>query len=68
MCSPLTESRQLNDSFEPWQHMNIGMRSMQELFFSWVGRNGTLCVPYVFVIFKRTKILYYFTPRERGKT
>ena len=32
---------------------NIGMRNMQELFFGWVGR--TICVPHVFITFKRTK-------------
>ena len=37
-------------------------------FFSWVGQNGTLCVPGVFITFKRMKISHYFTSKEREKT
>ena len=49
--------------------VNIDMCSMQELFFfSRVGWDGTLCVPNVFITFKRTKISYYFTSRESEKT
>ena len=44
------------------------MRKLKRvIFFNWVGRNGTLCVPDVFVTFKRTKFLQYFTLREREK-
>ena len=43
------------------------MHSIQELFFGRVGQNGTLCVPNVFTTFKKTKILHYFTSREREK-
>ena len=35
------------------QYENIGMRNMQELFFSWA--SCTVCVPNVFITFKRTK-------------
>ena len=45
---------------------NIGMRMQELFFFSWIDRNGTLCVP-VFITFERAKISRYFTLRGRQK-
>ena len=42
---------------------------MQEIFFfSWVSRDGTLCVPDVFITFERNEISHYFTSRKGEKT
>ena len=37
-------------------------------FFRWVGRDGTLCVPNVFITFKRTENIALLHFRERKRT
>ena len=50
------------------------MRSIQEFFFGWVGRDGTVCVLNAFIFateksitFQKKKISYYFPLRQRQK-
>ena len=52
---------------EKYGGVNRGEGVETSYFFNWVGRNGTLCVPDVFITFKRTKFSQYFTLREREK-
>ena len=48
----------LGEVFEPLEDTNIGMRNMQELFFGWVGWDGTVWVLNVFIFVTEKSITF----------